>query len=33
MNMTESGNLVLFDHKNKTVWQSFDHPVDVLLPG
>ncbi|GJN38043.1 hypothetical protein PR202_gb27051 [Eleusine coracana subsp. coracana] len=33
MNMTESGNLVLFDQDNKSVWQSFDHPVDSLLPG
>ncbi|GJN06385.1 hypothetical protein PR202_ga24111 [Eleusine coracana subsp. coracana] len=33
MNMTESGNVVLFDQDNKSVWQSFDHPVDSLLPG
>ncbi|KAK6785218.1 hypothetical protein RDI58_018673 [Solanum bulbocastanum] len=25
-NMTETGNLVLFDKANRTVWQSFDHP-------
>uniref|UniRef100_A0A0E0DC69 Receptor-like serine/threonine-protein kinase n=1 Tax=Oryza meridionalis TaxID=40149 RepID=A0A0E0DC69_9ORYZ len=25
--------LVLFDQKNKTVWQSFDHPTDALVPG
>jgi len=33
VNMMESGNLVLFDHHNVTVWQSFDYPVDSLLPG
>uniref|UniRef100_K4CG79 Protein kinase domain-containing protein n=1 Tax=Solanum lycopersicum TaxID=4081 RepID=K4CG79_SOLLC len=27
------GNLVLFDTTNRTVWQSFDHPTDCLLPG
>jgi hypothetical protein len=29
----ESGNLVLFDRKRVPVWQSFDHPVDSLVPG
>ena len=33
VNMMESGNLVLFDHHNVTVWQSFDYPVDSLLPA
>ncbi|CAL4978473.1 unnamed protein product [Urochloa decumbens] len=33
MTVTKSGNLVLFDHKNAAVWQSFDHPTDSLLPG
>jgi len=33
MNMTEAGNLVLHDQDNVTVWQSFDYPVDALLPG
>ncbi|CAM0943210.1 unnamed protein product [Alopecurus aequalis] len=33
MKITEFGNLVLFDHKNATVWQSFDHPTDTMLPG
>ncbi|CAO2175015.1 unnamed protein product [Urochloa humidicola] len=33
MNMTESGNLVLFDYNNVTLRQSFDYPADVLLPG
>ncbi|KAF8413692.1 hypothetical protein HHK36_001684 [Tetracentron sinense] len=33
LNMTEIGNLVLFDGNNRTVWQSFDHPTDSLLLG
>jgi hypothetical protein len=33
MQITEHGNLVLFDQRNATVWQSFDHPTDVLVPG
>ncbi|XP_076906611.1 G-type lectin S-receptor-like serine/threonine-protein kinase SD2-5 [Bidens hawaiensis] len=33
MNLTDTGNLVLFDQQNKVVWQSFDHPTDCLLPG
>ncbi|XP_073283246.1 G-type lectin S-receptor-like serine/threonine-protein kinase SD2-5 [Primulina huaijiensis] len=33
MNMTEIGNLVLFDSKNAVIWQSFDHPTDALVPG
>ncbi|KAF5935664.1 hypothetical protein HYC85_026793 [Camellia sinensis] len=33
MNLTELGNLVLFDQNNATVWQSFDHPTDSLLVG
>lgn len=24
---------MLFDHKNATVWQSFDHPTDTIVPG
>ncbi|CAN6248568.1 unnamed protein product [Urochloa humidicola] len=31
--LTESGNLVLFDHNKAPIWQSFDHPTDCLLPG
>ncbi|KAH0717792.1 hypothetical protein KY285_013823 [Solanum tuberosum] len=31
--MMETGNLVLHDTYNQTVWQSFDHPTDALLPG
>ncbi|CAM8995781.1 unnamed protein product [Rhodiola kirilowii] len=33
LNMTKIGNLVLFNSKNETVWQSFDHPSDALVPG
>ncbi|KAI6673149.1 hypothetical protein NL676_001055 [Syzygium grande] len=33
MNLTDTGNLVLFNKNNATVWQSFDHPTDSLLLG
>ncbi|GJZ39916.1 retrotransposon protein, putative, ty1-copia subclass [Tanacetum coccineum] len=33
MNLTNIGNLVLFDIHDLVVWQSFDHPTDCLLPG
>jgi len=33
MNLTDTGNLVLFDKNNAAVWQSFDHPTDMLLLG
>ncbi|GJX76565.1 G-type lectin S-receptor-like serine/threonine-protein kinase SD2-5 [Tanacetum coccineum] len=33
MNLTNTGNLVLFDIHDLVVWQSFDHPTDCLLPG
>ncbi|KAK1416403.1 hypothetical protein QVD17_32194 [Tagetes erecta] len=33
MNLTDTGNLVLFDVNGSVVWQSFDHPTDCLLPG
>ncbi|XP_057985330.1 EP1-like glycoprotein 3 [Hevea brasiliensis] len=33
MKMMDTGNLVLHDGFNNTVWQSFDHPTDKLLPG
>ncbi|KAJ0964870.1 hypothetical protein J5N97_026008 [Dioscorea zingiberensis] len=31
--LTKNGSLVLFDSSNKIIWDSFDHPVDTLLPG
>ncbi|KAJ4778548.1 Serine/threonine-protein kinase [Rhynchospora pubera] len=33
INVTETGNLVLFDINNSTIWQSFDHPTDTLVLG
>ncbi|KAK4369015.1 hypothetical protein RND71_012807 [Anisodus tanguticus] len=33
LNLTEMGNLVLFDKTNHAIWQSFNHPTDSLLPG
>ncbi|KAL9993890.1 putative protein kinase RLK-Pelle-SD-2b family [Helianthus debilis subsp. tardiflorus] len=33
MNLTDSGNLRLFDVNGSVVWQSFDYPTDCLLPG
>lgn len=33
MNLTSSGNLVLFDHTNMELWRSFDHPTDTLVIG
>nr|XP_043620294.1 G-type lectin S-receptor-like serine/threonine-protein kinase SD2-5 [Erigeron canadensis] len=33
MNLTDTGNLVLFDPHGSVVWQSFDYPTDSLLPG
>ncbi|XP_059064604.1 EP1-like glycoprotein 3 [Cryptomeria japonica] len=33
MVMEESGNLVLLNGSNGTMWQSFDHPTDTLLLG
>ncbi|KAF2317357.1 hypothetical protein GH714_020697 [Hevea brasiliensis] len=32
--LLDTGNLVLFDDRSKsTVWESFDHPTDTMLPG
>ncbi|XP_078158031.1 G-type lectin S-receptor-like serine/threonine-protein kinase SD2-5 [Carex rostrata] len=33
INITDIGNLVLFDINNSTIWQSFDHPTDCLVMG
>ncbi|KAK1395097.1 Bulb-type lectin domain-containing protein [Heracleum sosnowskyi] len=32
-NLTDTGNLVLFNKRKAVVWQSFDHPTDALVPG
>ncbi|XP_075647364.1 G-type lectin S-receptor-like serine/threonine-protein kinase At5g24080 isoform X2 [Castanea sativa] len=31
--MSESGNFILYSTPNYTVWQSFSHPTDTLLPN
>ncbi|GLJ14010.1 hypothetical protein SUGI_0223980 [Cryptomeria japonica] len=31
--LRSNGNMVLYDKKNRTVWQSFDYPTDSLLVG
>nr|POF04412.1 g-type lectin s-receptor-like serine/threonine-protein kinase [Quercus suber] len=31
--MSESGNFILYSTPNNTVWQSFSHPTDTLLPN
>ncbi|KAI9128926.1 hypothetical protein K1719_000409 [Acacia pycnantha] len=31
--MLDSGNFVLCGRDLKTLWQSFDHPTDTILPG
>ncbi|TVU37267.1 hypothetical protein EJB05_10573, partial [Eragrostis curvula] len=33
MGLDVSGNLVLLDQNNSSVWQSFDHPTDTLVMG
>ncbi|KAJ7551219.1 hypothetical protein O6H91_06G005300 [Diphasiastrum complanatum] len=33
LELQESGNLVLYDEQYRHVWQSFDSPLDVMLPG
>ncbi|KAF3678600.1 hypothetical protein FXO37_04297 [Capsicum annuum] len=33
LSLTVEGNLVLFDSKNGTVWKSFNHSNDALVPG
>ncbi|KAL3754759.1 hypothetical protein ACJRO7_001940 [Eucalyptus globulus] len=32
LNLTEVGNLVLYNRNDAIIWQSFDHPVDTILP-
>jgi len=31
--MLDSSNFVLYNSNNNTIWQSFDHPTDTLLPS
>ncbi|XP_012459368.2 G-type lectin S-receptor-like serine/threonine-protein kinase LECRK1 isoform X2 [Gossypium raimondii] len=31
--MLDSGNFVLYDKDNHTIWESFEHPTDTLLGG
>ncbi|KAL4586803.1 hypothetical protein LXL04_011447 [Taraxacum kok-saghyz] len=33
LQLLDSGNLVLLDNFNKTVWQSFDYPTDTIVSG
>ncbi|KAM0933693.1 putative protein kinase RLK-Pelle-SD-2b family [Dioscorea sansibarensis] len=33
INLTDNGSLVLFDSENNIIWNSYDFPVDTLLPG
>ncbi|KAK7261933.1 hypothetical protein RIF29_28257 [Crotalaria pallida] len=33
MELQDSGNLVLLGENGKSIWQSYDHPTDTLLPG
>ncbi|KAF8031907.1 hypothetical protein BT93_D0962 [Corymbia citriodora subsp. variegata] len=33
LNMTEVGNLVLYDRNDAIIWQSFDHLADTIVPG
>ncbi|XP_056158408.1 G-type lectin S-receptor-like serine/threonine-protein kinase SD2-2 [Syzygium oleosum] len=33
LNLTEVGNLVLYDRNDAIIWQSFDHPANTILPG
>ncbi|KAL2644656.1 hypothetical protein R1flu_012243 [Riccia fluitans] len=33
LQLQETGNLVVLDKENQTLWQSFDHPSDTLLSG
>ncbi|XP_030441790.2 G-type lectin S-receptor-like serine/threonine-protein kinase SD2-5 [Syzygium oleosum] len=33
LNLTDLGNLELFDKNNVPIWRSFDQPTDSLVPG
>ncbi|GFZ02469.1 ribosomal RNA processing Brix domain protein [Actinidia rufa] len=31
--MLDSGNFVLYNFDQEIIWQSFDHPIDTIVPG
>ncbi|KAK1425770.1 hypothetical protein QVD17_21128 [Tagetes erecta] len=33
LQLLDTGNLILMDPFNNTLWQSFDHPMDTIVPG
>ncbi|KAJ0984501.1 hypothetical protein J5N97_002857 [Dioscorea zingiberensis] len=33
LRLLDSGNLLLLDSKNSSLWQSFEHPTDTLVSG
>ncbi|XP_042514563.1 G-type lectin S-receptor-like serine/threonine-protein kinase At5g35370 [Macadamia integrifolia] len=33
MQLTDTGNLVLLDQYNRSIWQSFDNPTDTIVIG
>ena len=33
MQLSETGNLVLVDVRNVTLWESFDYPTDTIVMG
>lgn len=33
LELTEMGNLILLDQSNGSLWESFDHPTDTVVPG
>ncbi|KAJ8541699.1 hypothetical protein K7X08_002515 [Anisodus acutangulus] len=33
LQLTESGNLLLLDQFNRTLWESFNHPTDTIVIG
>ncbi|XP_054796775.1 G-type lectin S-receptor-like serine/threonine-protein kinase At5g35370 [Prosopis cineraria] len=33
LQLTETGNLVLLDHSNGSLWESFQHPTDTIVIG
>ncbi|KAF7112547.1 hypothetical protein RHSIM_RhsimUnG0218200 [Rhododendron simsii] len=33
LQLQESGNLVVFDHFNRSLWESFDYPTDTIVSG